>query len=72
MTGTALTSTATRTARSASSREVGFGRDKWYSCVEIQAPEERPGGGGVEEEEEEEGDGGVGGARWRRWRWMHP
>jgi hypothetical protein len=47
------------------SREVGFGRDKWYSCMEIQAPGERPGGEGrggeVEEEEEEEGDGGVGG-----------
>ena len=34
--GTQSTPPTARAARSATSREVGFGRDEWYMCAEIQ------------------------------------
>jgi len=34
--GTQSTPPTARAARSATSREVGFGRDEWYTCAEIQ------------------------------------
>jgi len=34
--GTQPTPPAARAARSATSREVGFGRDEWYMCAEIK------------------------------------